>query len=787
MNIRTLNRSLPAALKKFLLVVLAMSLLAVPRPVSACGPFSLEAVFTYSVHPDFPLASFARGEIGVLQPTYARSYLLASYRHMMGTGFNEAEQQALAALWRERLENVWESNDTNWIARWAETRGRVAGVGKAPEIGVYRATEKPDEHDSYLNCHEDAFKTAAATLDERIKKFGAEHPSLKEWVAAQDEVFSNCSEGRRIPAAVGTDGDPIIRADRAYQIAAAYFYAARFDDARRAFDEIARDDSSPWRTNAAYLAARAMLRKGSLSAEPVRTEALTEAEKQLQSVLDNRSLNASHEDARRLLGLVRLRLRPAERLHELAQSVLRPDAQKSLKQDVWDYTLLLDKFINDEESTEAKKFKDLPNVGRDDDLTDWVMTFQVSDNDALEHSVQRWRKTSSVAWLVAALSKVNGAHAAVPSLLEAASRVQPASPAYASVAFHSLRLMVETRREDEARRRLDATLLQHRASLPPSALNLLLSLRMHLALNLEEFLQFAQRVPSGFTYNYDGRQVPEDAKEIEKDKQLQPLMRTPMLFDGDATGLINRRLPLSLLKDAAASRALPDSLRTRVAIAAWVRAVLLDDRATERELVPVVLGLVPDLKGYADADMDAPANDARKFSALYAMLKFSGLRPHVDAGVGRTTPVGELDQYRDNWWCAFTLEARPHGSGDDGNNTAWTRKSLADTNRPARGEATSSLRFLSASQTAAASREAARLSALGAAPNYFARLAVEFANKFPDDPRIPEALHLAVRSTRYGCTDTETGALSKAAHTLLHKRYPKSEWAKKTPYWFKGT
>jgi hypothetical protein len=26
----------------------------------------------------------------------------------------------------------------------------------------------------------------------------------------------------------------------------------------------------------------------------------------------------------------------------------------------------------------------------------------------------------------------------------------------------------------------------------------------------------------------------------------------------------------------------------------------------------------------------------------------------------------------------------------------------------------------------------------------------------PNDPRVPEALHLAVRATRYGCTDDET-------------------------------
>ncbi|HEX8473758.1 MAG TPA: hypothetical protein VF666_06965 [Pyrinomonadaceae bacterium] len=789
MSSKTLKTSLPIALKKLLLVALAISLLAVPRPVSACGPFSLEAVFTFRAHPDFPLERFARGDIGVLQPTYARSYLFAAYRHMAGAGFNEAEQKALVALWNERLENYWESPATNWIARWAEMRARVGSVGKAPSIEVYRATEKPDEHDTFYNCHEDAFITATATLDERIKKFGAEHPSLKSWVEAQDQVFANCSEGQRIPPYASADADPLIRADRAYQIAAANFYATRFDDARRAFDEIARDASSPWRTRAPYLAARAMLRKGSLNEEPVKTEAFGEAEKQLQRVLEDRSLAATHDDARRLLGLVRLRLRPAERLRELAESALRRDAQKSLKQDVLDYTLILDKFINDEPPPSERKFKDLPNVGRDDDVTDWVMTFQVTDADALRHSLQKWEKTSTLPWLVASLSKINVGHKAIPSLLEAASRVEPESGAFVSVVFHSVRLLTEAGRDDEARRRLDALLTQDRATFPPSALNLLLSQRMRLARDLDEFLRFAQRVPSAFSYNEDGRQLPADTKELEKDEHLKTYVGGRTLFDDDAASIMNRHMPLALLRDAARSNVLPDSLRREVAVAAWVRAVLLNDREADRELTPVLVALVPEMRGYLNADVDG-TDDARKFSALYAILKFPGVSPYVGVGVARETPVKEIDNYRNNWWCSFDIETSPSTSENVEKTADSTSKDAGSTDSASRAATrarASSFKFLNASQVAAASREGARLASLGTAPNHLSRLAVEWGNKFPDDPRVPEALHLAVKSTRYGCSDQQTGALSKAAHTLLHRRYPRSEWTKKTPYWFKGT
>ena len=93
--------------------------------------------------------------------------------------------------------------------------------------------------------------------------------------------------------------------------------------------------------------------------------------------------------------------------------------------------------------------------------------------------------------------------------------------------------------------------------------------------------------------------------------------------------------------------------------------------------------------------------------------------------------------------------------------------------------------FLKSSQ-ALANRQAATIHSLGTAPNYLCKVAIEWSEKNPNDPRSPEALHLAVRSTRYGCTNQETGRWSKAAYDLLHRRYPNTVWAKNTKYWFKG-
>jgi hypothetical protein len=62
---------------------------------------------------------------------------------------------------------------------------------------------------------------------------------------------------------------------------------------------------------------------------------------------------------------------------------------------------------------------------------------------------------------------------------------------------------------------------------------------------------------------------------------------------------------------------------------------------------------------------------------------------------------------------------------------------------------------------------------------------IAFAQAHPQDPRVPEALYLVVRATRYGCEDNQTGDFSHRAFDLLHRRYAATEWAAKTPCWFK--
>lgn len=751
-----------------LALILSVSLM-LPRRTQACGPFFTDAIFVYSKHPDFPLENFAAGKLGVLTPKWARSYLVAAYRNLAGIPLSESEAKAIKSVWDDRLNLSWESNDDQWIKKWTEARKKVPGLAAPPQIKAYRNREKPHEYESYLNCQQDAFENAEATLNERIKRLGADSEAVRDWVGAQDKVFANCGEGKQIPEAARADQDALIRADRAYQIAAANFYATNFDEAKQQFDSIAQDKSSPWRDKAAYLAARSMLRKGSLvdKEEEGRT-ALAEAETRLNAVLKDKSATASHHASARLLNLVRLRLHPEEKLHEIAHLLVKRDASPDFKQDVWDYTILLDKFLGEDiEDTEAKKAP-RPSGLTSDDLTDWVLTFEDSSAAASTHSLDQWEKSKALPWLVAAISKAPGQNPKAGALLSAAANVDHASPAFASLSYHSVRLLIASDRFSEARTMLDEMLAGDRQNLSPSALNLVLAQRMTLARNMDEFLQSAQRVPAGFSDDSDGREIPDDessTKETTKDAKV--------FFDLDGADAFNKAMPVALIEEAANRKALAPNLRRHVAQAAFVRAAMIDDRITANQAATFLQGIYPQLREFLTAYQKAATPDARRFAAVFVSLKFPGLRPYVSAGIGRTTALEEIDSYRDNYWCAQPPTPMS-GSGAQGEGEESKAKP-----KPIRAP-----EFLRPSQTLAATQFAA-LQALGTAPNYFCRIAIAWTEKNPADPRAPEALHLAVRSTRYGCTDDQTGRWSKAAYDLLHRQYPNTTWARNTKYWFK--
>ena len=204
---------------------------------------------------------------------------------------------------------------------------------------------------------------------------------------------------------------------------------------------------------------------------------------------------------------------------------------------------------------------------------------------------------------------------------------------------------------------------------------------------------------------------------------------------------------------------------------------MLDGAANANAVAPALAELMPALKPLLGEYAAAQTAPQRKSIAIYLILRYPVSRPYVDAGAGRETPDTDIDSYRDNWWCGTNLSYEA---------TQEAAYAVENGETPKARPAPPALAFLTAAQKTAAQSENARLQSYGTAPNFLCQQTIAWAARSPQDPRVPEALHLAVKATRYACTDKETGKNSKAAYDLLKKNYPKSEWAQKTKYWYNG-
>ncbi|HEY6945797.1 MAG TPA: hypothetical protein VI431_11710, partial [Candidatus Acidoferrum sp.] len=670
--------------------ILIAALIFPPAPTLACGPdFTLPTYTDFHV-PESRNLSYERGQLGVLQRGYYHIYLYEAYRNLSGKPFSDAELQALkdwpqGIAGQPQAQNASAQKAQDWIGPWREINTKALGLPRnrrepySDAAGIVRMEFRDQLFHSYYNCLQDAFQNAVRIANEREKQFGADNPVYKEWIIAQGQVFENCAGSQNyppkpkpavIPAAARAEDPQIIRADRAYQIAAAHFYSGDFSAAKAEFEQIANDQSSPYRGIAPYLVARALVRKATLTEteDQFDPEAMAQAEKQLLTIIADKNSSEFHPAAKRLLGFVRIRLHPEQRLQELESVVLDAKPTPNWGQDLTDYLWLLDHPFTDRASAipvppqptgiVVQSQHPVPKATRikGSDLTDWIFTYQESGQAAFQHSFQRWHEAKSLPWLVAAIMKVNPKDAAsVAELTAAASKIGPDSPAFLTLTFHQLRLLEQSGQADQARRELDALLDKHAATMPISARNEFRALRMKLAVNLSEFLQFAPRL------SVDAAGVaPLPAGQADYKPGSPEYAATRPHFDSDASVVLTEKLPLRLLADAAKSNLLPQDLRRDVAIAAWTRAILLKNEPIAQELTPTLTELVPEVNPALADYASATDPQHREFAAVFAILHNPGFRPFVSADPGRgwfysfieESGFDQIDNFHDNWWCS---------------------------------------------------------------------------------------------------------------------------------------
>ena len=341
------------AMQRTLALSLAALLLlnSMPR-AKACGPFFTEPIFVFTESPDLPFDEFTNGKIGIVLPTFGRKTLTIAYRYLNGGSFTSDEQTELIAALKGKAP---EDDGVAALKEWIKARKEILlDEGKLPEIYVER--QHGEGYDFFPNCTRNAFEVATETLKDRATRYGPEDKHVREWLAAQDTVFKNCTAGKQIPVEPGAESPAWLRKDRDYQIAAAYFYSLEFDEARARFEKIAADVDSPWQELAAYLVARTLVRQASLATvAATKHEFYERAETYLQNFLaSSGQFNAA---GRRLYALVKYHLHPEERLTELGRGLAEGN-DDNLRQDLIDYVWLLDKsearIVKDEEDRRHK-------------------------------------------------------------------------------------------------------------------------------------------------------------------------------------------------------------------------------------------------------------------------------------------------------------------------------------------------------------------------------------------------------------------------------------------------
>ncbi len=806
------------------------------RSASACGPFYDTAVMSFDDNPDLPLKKFLQGELGVIRPTFAKSYLAVAYRFLSNKPFTTNQIQAVDKLWRVRLtsdELGADSGAASGSDAWTKVRAKVLGA-KPESIYTWRRLPSPSPTNSwetYLNCPEKSFASAIKLLDEKIAKHGVNSAFVKDWLLAQNQVFCHCSTPGgvmadskaeaneppfpQVPANENSGNSNSsnsnsgnlgssnvsssnaisaeIRQDRLYQHAAALFYAQRFDDAFSEFKIIASDHSSPYRKAALFMMPRCLVRKATLIALDKTNflATLDQATLLLQGYLSDPEMSFFHSASKELLGFINFRRDPEVRLKELAAEVLSQDKAISAAayyRSMDDYTQLLLNLQGglDDLYSDRHKIKPIPPAAKLDELSDWITIWESENKDNFSYAYDRWLKTHSEAWLLASLhlatlvagksdeTKVNIQN--ISQLESAAQLVKQTSPGFLSINFEFCSLgIARLGKAKEGNRVESLKLIKTLSPLIAVSLKKELWSAANLFMDLRVYLPFN-------LIQFTDNSVRRPAALAALDEYLQDQYRelsqkarkqTPKVFDYASASFLNKQMPLSSLSNFCAQLH-----------ASKMPSALQADAIQATWVRAVLVG-------------DDALRDRMTPSLKIAYPKLAQLI--------QATMRGSAEDKK--FACVYLIlknpGMRPYVTGGafreeefgkletfgdnwwmgTGPDRDW-RYNYDENKRPNKLPGVQFPELLSSGEVKAGTIELKRLLEVGSAPTFLGGAVADYVGRHRSDQRNPEALYLAVRASRYGYRDARTTAQSRRCFQLLHKNYAKSSFAAKTPYYY---
>lgn len=755
------------------------------------------------------------GTPGVLLPSAPAPLLFVAWRRLHGLAVGD---EALAAL---AVPCCGTGRAGDAVTAWLDARKTVPGAPPLTSLD----TERPGpDYTSEPNCLDDAFRTAARTLADRAKAHDAASPEVRSWLDAQDAVFRACAKPVAALPALPDAAPDWLRADRRYQAASLAFYNADYSAAAASFEAIAGDAGSPWREMAPYLRVRALLRRG------LATKAAPDLDAARTAAAAVPATAALHRAAADLGNMAQLRGDPAAAAARLDAALTQAALTGQAGTDFKDLQSLGTKAPAPEFIDWINTFKTgaaQPPVLPDDRGTplDRARSADARRVAALAHARDRHGATKDVAWLLAVLALSQPDDPASAPALEAAAALDPASPGFLTALYHRIRLTVATADPAATRALLDPVLA--RTDLAGTTRNLFAAERMLVAADAGEMARFALRA----------RICAAEADGC-RSQDWGYFSAAPGLFDGpaetatrglgdDASYLIDR-MALAPRIALGNDPALPAPIRLDLALTSFARAVLLRDAAAVDALSRQLQVLLPVMAAEFAAIPTAPRGADRQFAEFLVFAKIPGLRLDL---LDYSRPTGTVAEFGGSWpnWVVLgkpdpelippapvLYDGAGYGTVDvpAGTNLGEGRVRIPDVvchgicgaggfvPRPppfladTAARATAERRLLPPPGRYAdkggyiADRRAAFPEQGGTDPKplaappgatYVWDSILDYANKHPQDPRVPEALHWVIHVGRYGQGHNHSG---RRAFTLLKSRYPASSWARQNQFYY---
>jgi tetratricopeptide (TPR) repeat protein len=692
--------------------------------------------------PDIAIERFQEGKLGVLQPGMQRVYLYTAWRAMilgarvksspgLDGGLGRADGSAFGYGWGAG--DVETPSKDEWLR---ETRMAESNFGACPI---------PSNN------------LALVTIKAINKRKDATPARVKAWVDAQELVSIACKaaeNGRYRDAAIQLEvaapppldnNEPAYwRQLRGYQRAATQFHAEHYAEASAQFSQIGASADHPMRDLGRYLALRSEVRlavkQGQKADETQRQLAYSALEQRGRAILADASLAPLHEATRATLRSVRVQLTPLGAISDLGKYLADAAADPFIDDRLGDWAYAM-RLADERPDFRVARIKAIRSQY---EFIDWIenlrnCAYPVGEDKTCRvparHALDRWQRTKSRPWLAASMMMSETLN---PALEKAATAVEPGAPEYLTVRYHLARLYRLAGRTDEARAVSDAALA---LDMSDGSRNLLREERFAVATSVSDATAYMLRV------DVDSSRA--------SDKPVQG-------FNDDVLNWLINGLSAADMVVLARQPVLDAAIRARIASGAWMRADLLGKHDIAKQALDVLEPLAPLLQSEIANYRRAQSPADRRHLMLLTALRF-GLSPKMTESSAPIEAIDKNNVVASNW-CSF----KPDTVNSDGAKPFPWR--LPPMPAPSDRDVVKS--------------ELDKLLAFKTATGFIGDHVLARAKSNASDPDLPWLLHVVVASTRGGCLDENAKQLSREAFSVLHKRFPRDEWTKKTPYFY---